>query len=152
VNLTHSFRWKSRYDEVTSKLANAIDHVYPNRPKPGVESALPPESFTGTYFNPGYLYMILEVADPKETKSGKAVLTSKRTKATWSMACEFVHVTGEYWIMYMDLINAPFSIFREYAPVRFVLGSDGRVASMVIEWRDILSDLTEGSATFDRLD
>lgn len=64
-----------------------------------------------------------------------AKLHAKLPDLNFRTKCDFVHVSGERWIAYVDLMDAPTLTMHGFAAAEFRIGIDGEVESMGIEWR-----------------
>lgn len=86
----------------------------------------------------------------------KASLVAVRLDATWPTTNEFEHVSGEYWMLFMQFIGNPSGPFREFAPVQFRVGADGRVEGMEVTWLSLgtgdAEDTVEGVVWFDKIE
>ncbi|KAJ9151255.1 Penicillin-binding protein 4 [Pleurostoma richardsiae] len=147
-----SAKWEGHLNQTDTKIKNAVDDLYPQRAKPGLPPALPIEAYVGTYFHPGYLNMTVELADAEaRARKPQVQLVAERADFTWPVKCEFEHVSGEYWVMYIDLLHAPGLAMKEFAPAQFKIGANGEVTALGIEWRYIAEDMVEGLIWFDRI-
>lgn len=137
--------------DIRAKLDNALEEVYPDRVTPGLPRALPIEQYTGTYFHPAYVNITLELATDA-TRAGKPEieLVANRNLTSWKDFCSFEHVSGEHWMMYSDSAASPSSFMKEYAPAQFTIGSNGKVKSLGIEWRDLVGNV-DGLIWFDKI-
>lgn len=134
-------------------MANAINKTYPDRPSTPIPPALPLHAYEGTYYQPAYQNFTLTSA---AATSSENRLVADRADATWPTTNEFVHVSGEYWMMFQHYGVGDGSKFSgEYAPVQFRIGSDGRVAAMGVTWLEVhvgTEDRVEGLVWFDKID
>lgn len=139
----------------TGKADKAIDKYYPDRPEHSIPPSLPLEAYTGTYFHPGYLNFTLELAEPGKTKRAGAALAAKRPDATWPTYNEFVHVSGEYWMLYLYTLDAPAGVAnKEYAPAQFRVGPGGKADALGITFISVepSQDTVEGLIWFERIE
>ncbi|ROV94140.1 hypothetical protein VPNG_09366 [Cytospora leucostoma] len=146
--------WEGWDDKQDAKIDTAVAKYYPHRPAERIPPSLPLEAYTGTYFHPGYLNFTLELAAPDSTTRSGISLTATRADATWPTFNEFEHVTGEYWMMYLQLLTNPRGPFKEYAPAQFRVGADGRVEALGITWLSTSGpgeDTVEGLVWFDKI-
>lgn len=121
-------------------MNQSISKYYPDRPSSPLPSALPIEAYTGTYFHPGYLNFTLQLAssvDDKYILRDNITLVALRADASWPTSNLLEHVSGEYWMMYEYYKNSRQGPIREYAPVQFEIGPNGRVARMGITWLSV---------------
>lgn len=132
-------------------IASAINKTYPDRPTQPIPPALPLDAYEGTYYHPAYLNFTL--AAP--ALAAKNALVANRSDTTWPTINHFEHVSGEYWIMFQRYAfgdrNGP---MREYAPVQFRTGPDGKVDAMGVTWLSISvvgKDTVEGLVWFDKI-
>jgi hypothetical protein len=58
-----------------------------------------------------------------------------RQDAVWKVWLDIEHITGDYFIAYLDSTTAPGLVFREAAPAEFKVGSDGvsRLFGIIVE-------------------
>ena len=118
-------------DEVDGKLASLHDaksKFYPSIPDPILPLSLPLSSYTGTYFHPAYHNMT--IALPPTTTSSSSSSSSlqiRRADTTLKITMDLEHVSGEYFLGQLDLMNAPNLMFRTAFPAEFRLGKDGTV-------------------------
>lgn len=85
-----------------------------------------------------------------------ASLVAVRRDATWPTVNEFEHVSGEYWMLFFQYMGNPTGPFREFAPVQFRVGADGRVEGMEVTWLSVgtgaTEDIVEGVVWFDKIE
>jgi len=133
-----------------------VDDAYPHRANPPLPPALDLERYTGVYSHPGYENLTLRLYQEQETSGGgrnRAVqLVAERKGHTWPMICEFVHVSSEYWIVYLDMLYERSGNFRDYAPAQFNIGADGKVASLVVKFGFQPTGEVEGIIRFDKIE
>lgn len=69
-------------------------------------------------------------------------------------------MNGDYWMMFQNafiqdgLKTTGSGLLREYAPVQFRVGSDGKVAAMGVTWLEVsvgAEDRVEGLVWFDKI-
>jgi hypothetical protein len=136
---------------IGAKVESAIDDVFPDRARPPLPPQLPLEQYIGTYFHPGYQSFTLELVDSKEGEKTKAKFVAERKDFTWPMICEFEHVSGEYWMIYFDMLYERSGNFREYSAARFTIGSDGKVEALVVDFINLPTGAVEGVVTFNKV-
>lgn len=133
-------------------MANAINKTYPDRPSTPIPPALPLHAYEGTYYHPAYQNFTLSIAD---ATSSENKLVAYRPEATWPSINDFEHVTGEYWMMFHQYdVGERNDAMREYAPVQFRIGANGKVAAMGITWLEVsvgAEDRVEGLVWFDKI-
>lgn len=88
--------------------------------------------------------MTIELSDDA-TGQLKAV----RADFVWSMTFDFEHVSGDYWIIYIDMAKTPNFLNGQFAKAEFRIGADGKVSGVVIEF---LEDGSEGIITFEKVE
>lgn len=135
-------------------MANAVNKTYPDRPSTPIPPALPLHAYEGTYYNPGYQNYTLTAA----STASENALVANRSDATWRTLHTFEHVSGEYWITFLQsaFVEDPRDVSppHEYAPVQFRIGADGKVAAMGVTWLDVnvgMEDKVEGLVWFDKI-
>lgn len=124
---------------VLENVHKGLDTIYPNRPEMPIRPSLPPSEYAGLYYHPGYKYIRVMTAERKHGKyvdaSADAKLYAKLPDLNFRIQCDFVHVSGESWIAYVDLMDGPTLTMHGFAAMKFRIGIDGEVESMGIEWR-----------------
>ncbi|KAH8897521.1 beta-lactamase/transpeptidase-like protein [Thozetella sp. PMI_491] len=136
-----------KQDEVFEK---AEETIFPNLPQKATEPALDVESYTGTYFHPGWRNIIISTDGPNAGRRPKAKLIADRDDATWRITGELEHVTGEFWVMYSYFKTLPVSPM-DYSPVEFKIGSDGKVSGLALEFGGEPMGQGEGVFTFKKI-
>ncbi|KAK9771568.1 putative Beta-lactamase/transpeptidase-like protein [Seiridium cardinale] len=140
------FDWHSQFekalDNTMKKYDTAVQDLYPNRSDPPLSRALPLKEYTGTYFHPAYRNITIEYSDAAEQ------LRAVREDFAWKMVFDFVHVSGEYWIIYIDMKESPNLLNGQLGKAEFEIGSNGKVSGLVAEF---LEDGSEGIITFERI-
>lgn len=119
----------------------AKDELYPDRAQPPLPKALPLKEYTGTYFHPAYRNLTIDLSDA--SKQLRAVQDS-----VWQMIFDFVHVSGEFWIIYVDMKNAPNLLSGQVARAEFRIGATGKVDKLMVEF---MEEGSEGIITFDKI-
>ncbi|KAI0174998.1 putative penicillin-binding protein [Pestalotiopsis sp. NC0098] len=131
-------------DGLLGQFDKAVDELYPDRAAPPVPRALPLEAYTGMYFHPGYLNMTITTHDGEEEGRLRAV----REDFVWQMTFDFVHASGEYWAVLIDMKDSPNRLNGQVAKAEFRIGPDGRASALVAEF---LEEGSEGIITFDKI-
>jgi hypothetical protein len=125
--------------QVEQNVHNGLNKIYPAHPKKPIRSSLPLSKYAGLYYHPGYKYLKVVTNDGKNGKLMNARLDAQlhteQPDNNFRIKCDFVHVSGEKWIMYVDLMDAPTLTMHDFAAVEFRIGVHGEVESMGIEWR-----------------
>jgi hypothetical protein len=97
---------------------NAISRNYPHIPKPALPPTLPIANYTGTYFHPAYRNATITFDD--------SVLKIDRTKQQlWKIAGEIKHISGDFFMAYLDSTTAPKSEFMGALPAEFRVDENG---------------------------
>jgi hypothetical protein len=119
--LTHIKRNQDAWDKQARVPDKAREDFYPNIPNPPIPLSLPLEKYEGTYWHPAYHNMTV-VFDPERGK-----LRIDRSSQTWATALELEHVSGEYFVAFLDSTTAPHTpVFKSALPAEFRLGKEGR--------------------------
>lgn len=116
---------------------------YPNIPSPPLPHRLPLKSYTGVYTHPAYNSITLTL-DPK---SGR--LHADRSNVTWQTEIDLEHVSGEYFLAWIDSKTAPRSVFKGAQPAEFVVRKDGVVGTLGIALEPAMKD--PGRIWFERV-
>ena len=101
------------------RYQQAAGQFYPweRRPNPPLAPTLPLKNYTGTYRHPAYNNVTIFLEDGD--------LHINRQDAAWKVRVDFDHITGDYFMAYIDSTTAPGLVFREAVPAEFKVGSDG---------------------------
>ncbi|KAH6647997.1 beta-lactamase/transpeptidase-like protein [Truncatella angustata] len=144
--------WRQTLDQGNSLSDKAEDILYPGRPKQAVKPTLPLESYTGTYFSPGWRNMTITLIDENTMRNRrpKAQLRVHRPDSSWSFAGELEHVTGEYWILYSSFATLPVQPL-EISPLDFRIGADGKIAGLELEFGNAPKGAGEGVVSFEKI-
>lgn len=131
------FRWKNAVKGIERKVRNGLNETYPTRPEWPIRPTLQLSKYAGLYYHPGYKYLKLMTTDTTSATAGPGTeLQAEQPDTKFRIKCDFVHVSGEKWIMYVDMKDAPPLTMHTFAAVEFWIGIDGEVESMGVEWRD----------------
>lgn len=118
---------------------NGLDKIYPKRPEKPIQASLPLSKYAGLYYHSGYKYLKVVTNDGTNgmllNARPESQLHAEQPDNNFRIKCDFVHVSGEKWIMYVDLMDAPTLTMHNFAAVEFRTGLDGEIESMGIEWR-----------------
>jgi hypothetical protein len=104
-------------DRLIERYNGAKEKFYPDIPNPPIPHTLPLENYTGTYYNPGYRNVTIFEKD--------GALHINRQDATLKVKLDLEHVSGDYFMAYIDSTLAPGLVFKEAVPAEFVVGSNG---------------------------
>ena len=128
---------------------NAPDVLFPNRVDPPIPPSLPFEKYAGTYYHPGYKYMKLQLGHRPGGRRPNAQFFAERLECTWQRVCDFEHVSGEFWVMYMSVVAGTAEDKKDTAAVQFRVGVNGEVSALGIEWR--FGPLVDGWIWYDKV-
>ncbi|KAI1458097.1 beta-lactamase/transpeptidase-like protein [Annulohypoxylon moriforme] len=134
----------------------AVEELYSERADPPLPRALALQEYIGVYSHPAYQNITLELVDGADTTArinpakaeNKGELKANRGNMEWQMMFEFIHVSGEFWAVIIDMLNSPNSLNGQLARAEFVVGIKGKVDKLKMEF---LEDGSEGVIVFDRV-
>lgn len=135
----------------------AVEELYPERAIPPLPRTLSLQEYVGIYSHPAYQNITIELIDgadatarssPAKTQEQKAELKADRGNMEWQMTFEFIHVSGEFWAVIIDMLNSPNSLNGQLARAEFVVGVKGKVDKLKMEF---LEDGSEGVIVFDKI-
>ncbi|KAI0888186.1 beta-lactamase/transpeptidase-like protein [Annulohypoxylon maeteangense] len=131
----------------------AVEELYPKRADPPVPRTLPLQEYVGVYSHPAYQNITLELVDGVDTASRTSPSKTSELKANrgnmeWQMTFEFIHVSGEFWAVVIDMLNTPNSLNGQLARAEFVVGVNGKVDKLKMEF---MEDGSEGVIVFDKV-
>jgi hypothetical protein len=115
--------------------------LYPTTPDPPLPATLPLSNYTGIYHHAAYRNIKIELKD--------GALFTNRSDPAWKITIDYKHVSGDFFIGYVDSTTAPGLIFKNAAPAEFVVGSDGIVKKFGIGAEPSMGP--EGRIWFDRV-
>ncbi|KAI1141810.1 beta-lactamase/transpeptidase-like protein [Hypoxylon sp. FL0543] len=135
----------------------AVDDLYPERADPPLPRALPLEEYIGVYSHPAYQNITLELLDgdvvtptddQAKMRGRRGELKAVRDNMEWQMTFEYIHVSGEFWAVIIDMLNTPNMVTAQLARAEFVVGIKGKVDKLKMEF---LEDGSEGVIVFDKI-
>ncbi|KAI1411142.1 beta-lactamase/transpeptidase-like protein [Hypoxylon sp. FL1857] len=135
----------------------AVDDLDPERADPPLPPALALQEYAGVYSHPAYQNITLELIDedgptPTDSQADKGGRRGKlkaiRDDMEWQMTFEYIHVSGEFWAVIIDMLNTPNIITAQLARAEFVVGVKGKVDILKMEF---LEDGSEGVIVFDKI-
>ena len=122
-----------------------VKSVYKDLP----ETLLPPTFTTaelvGTYEDPAWGTLTFSEQD----RDGRTVLVADRPDTTWRWEMSVFHASGDFWVARMTTLLTP-KLDKEYLPAKFNRGPNGKVAELVVEWKDKESGRVLHRAVFKR--
>lgn len=136
-------RFKLSLTSIRTKFDKAVENLYPDRPDSPLPHSLPLQNYTGTYYHPAYHNITLELG---QTAGG---LRAAHDDFVWQMMYDFQHVSGEFWVVYMESKNSPSMVLAATSRAEFRIGADGRAEELLVEFMDGGS---EGVMTFVRIE
>ncbi|KAI1842021.1 hypothetical protein JX266_011776 [Neoarthrinium moseri] len=139
------YDWSSQFEKALNssleQFDKAIDKLYPGRANPALPRGLELKEYTGTYSHPAYHDLTIDLGDDP----GR--LRAVRVDFVWPMTFDFVHVSGEYWVIHIDMKNSPNALNGQSARAEFKIGPNGKCDQVLIEF---LEDGSEGVIPFTR--
>ncbi|KAI2469640.1 beta-lactamase/transpeptidase-like protein [Annulohypoxylon bovei var. microspora] len=135
----------------------AVEELYPERANQPLPPALRLQEYVGVYSHPAYQTITLELVDTdgatttknsETTRGPRGQLKADRGNMEWQMTFEFIHVSGEFWAVVIDMLNSPNSLNGQLARAEFVVGVKGKVDKLKMEF---LEDGSEGVIEFDKI-
>lgn len=130
-------------------FANATNILFPNRPSPPLPPTLKPALLAGKYHHEGYGSLVL-TEGPHDDKNKESILVAERPEFVWSQSVTLEHASGDYWtarwrVTYDNPEDGSF--FK----ARFVMGSDGRVSGLEVEYRQGVDGFLDGVVFYERI-
>ncbi|RYP15144.1 hypothetical protein DL765_005883 [Monosporascus sp. GIB2] len=138
---------KKVFDEMLATADGAVDRLYPGRADPPLPRALPLGDYAGTYFHAAYRNITIEVMDNPDGTDGKRELKAAREDFVWKMAFEFEHVSGEFWVIYVEPRGSG-GMVTQLGKAEFKIGITGKVESLEAEF---FQDGSEGVVLFEKI-
>ena len=140
-------------EDALSRFDTAADKLYPGRADPPRPPTLPLRDYAGVYSHRAYHNLTLEaVKPPSNAQGGSNTVTASKLKGSrddevWQLTYDFAHVSGEFWVILMDMKNTPNQLLGQVAKAEFRIGASGRVEQMVVEY---MEDGSEGIITYEK--
>jgi len=126
ISKDERFDWskqgRERLREKNKRYDHAVEIFYPSIPNPPLPLSLPLSDYAGTYYHPAFRNVTVELRD--------GALFTNRTNAAWELHARFEHVSGDYFVAYVDSDKAPGAIFKEAIPAEFTVGIDGATQAL----------------------
>ncbi|CAK7206562.1 hypothetical protein SEUCBS139899_009358 [Sporothrix eucalyptigena] len=160
------YDWDTRYRQSAAahkaRIDNALERLFPVRADPPKLPALSPIDYTGNYHHPAYQNMTIQLAEDYEDsgrrgqgrvgKDYDVTFVAERRDHTWPTLVEFVHVSGEHWLVYTDMLFERSGNFKSYGRAWFEVGADGQAHTLVVEFWNAADDTIEGVIPFARIE
>ncbi|OAQ90495.1 penicillin-binding protein [Purpureocillium lilacinum] len=127
-------KWDKILQESKKNLTQVLDEVYPERPKKALPPTVDITELQGTYHNAGYGNITLRIKDETSVLGERKLLTASRSEFTFPMVLDLHHVSGDWWLMVLDMANNPVVYFRSYAEAEFQFGVDGRPHGLDVQF------------------
>lgn len=147
-------RGKEAVDKALSRFDTAVDKLYPTRANPPRLPTLQLHEYAGVYSHPAYHNLTLELAEPPSDAQGASTtvktgkLKGSREDEVWQFTYDFAHVSGEFWVILLDMKNSPNQLNGQVAKAEFRIGPSGRVEQLVVEYTE---DQSEGIITYAKI-
>ncbi|EWY89717.1 hypothetical protein FOYG_10518 [Fusarium oxysporum NRRL 32931] len=117
--------------ELDPPADEAVDILYPERPQPPLPPTLNIPELEGIYYDPGYGRITLR-EEPHLGGSGEKVFVADRHDMTWKHQMRLHHLSGDYWIIYLPVLENPGYIV-EFVAREFKIGKTRRVSTLTPE-------------------
>ncbi|EMT73939.1 hypothetical protein FOC4_g10002981 [Fusarium odoratissimum] len=114
--------------ELDPPADEAVGILYPERPQPPLPPTLNITELEGISYDPGYGRITLR-EEPHPGGSGEKAFVADRHDVTWKHQMRLHHVSGDYWIIYLPVLENPGYIV-EFVAGEFKIGSNGKVAGL----------------------
>ncbi|KAL5592489.1 hypothetical protein FOBRF1_013515 [Fusarium oxysporum] len=148
------FDVKSKYQKIVKELNptadESVDILYPERPNPPLPPTVNTTELQGIYYGPGYGQITLR-EEPHPDRSDEKILVADRQDMTWKYQMRLHHVSGDFWIIYLPLLENP-GYMIEFVAGEFKIGSNGRVIGLEVDWVYRAADEIEGKVLFKKVD
>ncbi|RGP78637.1 penicillin-binding [Fusarium longipes] len=145
---------KSQYQKMEKELSptpdESVNILYPERPDPPLPPTVNITELEGTYDGPGYGKITLR-KEPHPDRPDERILVADRPDMTWKYQMRLHHVSGDFWIIYLPLLENPGYVI-EFVAGEFKMGSNGRVMGLEVDWVYRGADQIEGKVLFKKAD
>ncbi|SPJ85817.1 uncharacterized protein FTOL_11600 [Fusarium torulosum] len=103
----------------------------------------------GVYYSPGYGQITLR-EEPHPDRSNETILIADRHDITWKYQMRLHHVSGDYWIIYLPLLeNSGYIV--EFVAGEFKIRSNRKVIRLEVDWVNRAADEIEGKILFKKV-
>ena len=126
---------------MAERYENGLEIYYPDIPNPPQPPRLQLKDYAGTYFHRAYRNLTLVWKDE--------ALHWDRIDVTWPMTGNLTHVSGEYFLIYVNSATAPSFLFKASRAAEFRIGSDGIPSALGIAAEEEMG--TAGRIWFERI-
>ncbi|SPO03651.1 uncharacterized protein DNG_06334 [Cephalotrichum gorgonifer] len=136
-------KWENLLNSREESYLKGREKAFPSIPDPPLPHSLPLQDYAGTYFHPAYRSLTFAVALPESdipvAEGTASVLHAVKDQSEWDIVFDLEHVSGEHFICYLNtLARSP--MLQEAVKAEFVVGPDGKVARLGIEFESSLKD------------
>ncbi|KAM5529942.1 penicillin-binding protein [Fusarium oxysporum f. sp. phaseoli] len=142
--------YRKFWNGLSSTVDEAVDILYPERPNPPLPATVNTTKLQGIYYDPGYGRIALR-EQPHPNRSDEKILVADRQEMTWKYQMNLHHVSGDYWVVYLPLLENP-GYFTEFVAAEFKIGNDGKPVGLQVDWVDRVTDEVEGKVLFKKVD
>lgn len=118
LTLYVTVRHQKQFEEIVEGHQTARRKFYPTIPTPAIPQSLPLKSYTGIYYDPGYHQMAVTISEDNK-------LYILRSTETWKIKITLDHISGDFFMAYIDSATAPGLVFKKAVPAEFKIGADG---------------------------
>ncbi|KAH7247534.1 beta-lactamase/transpeptidase-like protein [Fusarium redolens] len=144
------FDAKFFWNGLSSTVDETVDILYPERPNPPLPATVNTTKLQGIYYDPGYGRIALR-EKPHPNRSDEKILVADRQEMTWKYQMNLHHVSGDYWVVYLPLLENP-GYFTEFVAAEFKIGNDGKPVGLQVDWVNRVTDEVEGKVLFKKVD
>ncbi|KAF9875984.1 putative penicillin-binding protein [Colletotrichum karsti] len=131
-----SMQWEQSKQLVEGAFDAALDLAYPERPENPLPPTLPSTALVGTYFHPAYQNLTLTLKDGSNSTQGSSVasLVASTEDSLIQTQWEFVHVSGDFWLVLLTSLAQPVKFASRFVRAEFFVGVNGSVEALEIDW------------------
>jgi hypothetical protein len=109
-------------------------------------------NYTGTYFHPAYHNLTINIGPSSNSLSPTTSIPEQlylSRSTSWEIAASLTHISGDYFMCYLDSTRAPGLIFKSAIPSEFIVGADGIARKFGIAAEEEMGK--EGRIWFERI-
>jgi hypothetical protein len=111
-------------------IANAATTLFPNLPAKPAPSLVDIKSLLGSYYAPGYGTFEFSIAESTNNLKEQE-LVAERTDLLWKSRITLRHASGNFWVMFISLLDDPSRLPDAFLGAEFRFGPDNSPCELV---------------------
>ncbi|KAH8892545.1 beta-lactamase/transpeptidase-like protein [Thozetella sp. PMI_491] len=144
-------KWQKSQRDQDQIRTMAMDALFPDRPQTNSSTGLPMDSYAGTYYNGALRNVSVEIVGPSDDPYFPNAQLKFNLDNSFPTTCELQRAVSDWFLVYCYGARAPYDSV-ELATAQFLMGDNGKVTFMGIEWGSAPRGQGYGVIEFAKLD